>query len=72
MDPFIIPLAAGASYALPVLDLHGAPAGHYIIKATYTGVSISLRSCNGDMQGLSLIHYWTGVVESSTITAAIR
>jgi hypothetical protein len=72
MDPFIIPLVAAASYAFPVLDLNGAPAGHYIIKATYTGVSVSLRSCNGDMQGLSLIHYWTGAVESSTTTVAIR
>ena len=72
MDPFVVPLAAGVSYSLPVLDLHGAPAGRYIIKASITGVSIALRSCNLDMQGLSLIHYWTGVVESSTITANIR
>jgi hypothetical protein len=72
MDPLIIPLAAGASYSVPVLDLHGVPAGRYTVRATFTGVPISLRSCNLDMQGLSLIHYWTGSVESSTVTAEIR
>lgn len=72
MDPFIIPLAAGASYSLPVLNLQRAPAGRYSVKARYTGVPISSRSCNLDMQGLALIHYWTGAVDSNTITADIR
>ena len=72
LDPLIIPLAAGASYSLPALDLHGLPAGRHTLKAKLTGVPISLRSCSLDMQGLSLIHYWTGSVESSTVTAEIR
>ncbi len=71
MDPLIIPLAASAVYSLPVLDLRGAAPGRYLLKARYSGVPISLRSCNLDMQGLSLIHYWTGSVESNTITANV-
>jgi hypothetical protein len=72
LDPFTIPLAAGATYSLPVLDLRGAPAGRYIVKARYTGVPVPLRSLSLDVQGLSLVHYWTGTVESNTITADIR
>lgn len=72
LDPLIVPLPAGSAYSLPVLDLRGAAAGLYMLKARYTGVPISLRSCTLDMQGLSLIHYWTGTVESDTITADIR
>jgi hypothetical protein len=72
MDPLIIPLPAGAAYSLPVLDLRGAAAGRYVVKARYAGVPISLRSCNLDMQALSLVHYWTGTVESDRITVDVR
>ncbi len=72
LDPLTIALAAGATYSLPVLELRGLSAGRYIVKAKYTGVSLSLRSLNLDMQGLSLIRYWTGTVESNTLTADIR
>lgn len=72
MDPLIIPLAAGAAYSFPVLDLRQAAAGRYIVKARYTGVPTSLRSCNLDLQGLSLIHHWTGTVVSNTVTAEVR
>ena len=71
MDALIIPLPAGAVYSLPVLDLRRAAAGRYGIKARYTGVPISFRYSNLDMQGLSLIHYWTGTVESNTVTANV-
>ncbi len=72
MDPLIIPLAAGASYSLPVVDFKGASAGRYSVKAIYTGVPISLKSSNSDMQGLSLIHYWTGTIDSNTVAVEIR
>jgi hypothetical protein len=72
LDPFAIPLAAGATYSLPVLNLRIDLPGRYTLKAKYTGVLVPLRSLNSDVQGLSLIHYWSGTVESNTISADIR
>lgn len=71
-DYLIISLAMGATYSLPVLDLSAQPAGPYMVKARYTGESIPSRNLGSDVKGLSLIHYWTGTVESNTVSSHIR
>ena len=72
LDPFVVPLSAGASYSIPVLVLSGGKSGHYRVKAKYIGVALSLKTLNADMPGLSLIHYWTGVAESNVVTVELR
>lgn len=72
LDPMIVPLSVGAAYSLPIADLKGYRPGHYVLKAKYTGIAVPLRAANSDMQGLSLIHYWTGTVESRSVAVDLH
>ncbi len=78
LDPFLLPLPSGADFALAV-DLRNyiaprqevwklqlAP-GTYHLQASYEQLSDSEADANLDMQGIALIHLWTGKLASPSV-----
>lgn len=70
VDPFVVPLPAGARYtvALPLDKYIGADKpladGRYRIAAEFTGRGVLT---DRDMGGLALMKYWTGTVTSGEV-----
>lgn len=83
IDPMVIPLPPHATYSLE-LDLNqycapkehvwklDLPPGSYVLGAEYTGVGVPQRTANLDMQGLSLMPYWTGTIQSSVLNFTVK
>jgi len=83
IDPMFIPLPPNASYSLE-LDLNqycapkehvwklDLPPGSYALRAEYTGVGVQQRAANLDMQGLSLMPYWTGTIQSGVLNFTVK
>lgn len=78
MDPMVVPLPPGATFALGIdLTQYGAPKekdwqlnlspGHYMLQAEYTGIGVSQRTTNLDMAGIALMPFWTGHVQSANL-----
>jgi hypothetical protein len=78
VDPMVVPLPVGATFVLPIdLKDYSAPKekiwaldltpGEYTLRAEYTGIGVRQREANLDMQGISLMSYWTGAVDSNTL-----
>jgi hypothetical protein len=78
VDPFVLPLPAGASYTLPLplndnrffdpLNVGGTlKGGTCTIKARYTGRGVSFPQANLDYKAVSLMPYWIGTVESNEV-----
>ena len=78
IDPMVLPLPSGATFALMIdIEHYYAPAtkrwklnlspGHYTLRAEYTGVGISQRAANFDMLGVALMPFWTGRVQSNIL-----
>jgi hypothetical protein len=68
LDPWLIPLPAGAAYSVAV----SIPRGFQELFSTPADVQIRLTtqeigSPNGDLQGLQLIHVWIGTLTSDWI-----
>jgi len=79
IDPLVVPLPKGATFTLPVnLTDYISPKnnlwqvtlapGDYTISAAYAGVGVPQQGANLDMQGISLMPYWTGAVRSNAVT----
>lgn len=82
VDPLVVPLPAGATFTLRVdLADYGAPnrnlwtlnltAGSYSIQAEYEGKKVSMKEANADLQGLTLMPYWIGTIQSSVLDFVI-
>ncbi len=83
IDPMVIPLPPNAAYSVKLalnqycapkehvwkLDL---PPGSYALRAEYTGVGVPQRATNLDMQGLSLMPYWTGTIQSGVLNFTVK
>jgi hypothetical protein len=78
VDPMVVPLPVGATFLLPIdLKDYSAPKekiwdldltpGEYTVSVEYTGVGVPRRAANLDMQGVSLMPYWTGTVDSNKL-----
>ncbi len=78
VDPMVVPLPVGATFVLSIdLKDYSAPKekiwaldltpGQYTLSAEYTGVGVPQRAANLDMQGISLMPYWTGTVDSNAL-----
>jgi hypothetical protein len=78
LDPFILPLPAGATFSVPVvLDKYIAAAtedvdyklkpGTYFLEAQFTGIGVSQQDANLDVKGIALMPYWTGTVTSNRV-----
>jgi hypothetical protein len=78
VDPMVVPLPAGATFTVPIdLADYFAPKekiwkldltpGRYTLSAEYAGFGVPQRAANLDMQGISLMPYWTGTVNSRTL-----
>jgi len=78
IDPMVVPLPVGATFVLPIdLKDYSAPKeeiwaldltpGEYTLSGEYLGVGVPQRAANLDMQGISLMPYWTGTVDSNTL-----
>jgi hypothetical protein len=75
LDPFVVPLPAGASYALPCrLDKFADDETGDRIDWTAKGWRITaellgeaVTRANVDMQGLTLVRYWRGKVRSNEV-----
>jgi hypothetical protein len=78
VDPMVVPLPMGAAFVLPIdLKDYSAPKekiwaldltpGEYRLSAEYTGVGVPQRAANLDMQGISLMPYWAGTVDSNRL-----
>lgn len=73
VDPFVVPLAVGCTYALKVdFDNYwfvpvGAslPKGQYRITAIFDGKTADY--INLDMEGIALMPYWTGTIKSKEL-----
>jgi hypothetical protein len=83
VDPFVVPLPAGAVFTLPVnLASYISPKGHvgkmtlprgrYQLTGSYTGVGVPIKSASLDMRGVSLMPYWIGTVRSEAVVFTIR
>ena len=82
LDPLVVPLLQGATFAFLVkladyrspkanvwkIDL--AP-GRYILSAEYKGMAVTQRAANLDMQGIALMPYWTGTAESKALSFTV-
>jgi hypothetical protein len=82
LDPFIVPLPAGAALRLPLalskyalydssakLEQIGLAAyEQYTMSAELTGRGVGDTEANLDMKGLRLLRYWMGTAMSNTIT----
>ena len=77
-DPFLLPLPSGAEFALAVdLRKYIAPRqevwklqltpGTYHLQANYGQLSDSEADANLDMQGIALVHLWTGKITSQSV-----
>ncbi len=82
MDPMVVPLPVGSTFALPVdLKDYGAPdekvfetnlaGGRYTLRATYAGVAAPRQGTNSDMLGITFMPFWTGTVSSSALPFTI-
>ena len=82
IDPLILPLPKGSTFIFPInLADYISPKnnswkvtlipGKYRISAAYAGVGVSQRRANPDMQGISLMPYWTGAVRSNAVTFTV-
>jgi hypothetical protein len=78
VDPFILPIPAGATFSIPVdLDKYWAAAskdfdyklkpGSYSLEAQFTGKGVSQQEANLDVKGIALMSYWMGTVTSSRL-----
>ena len=78
VDPLIVPLPAGATFAFPVdLQSYVAPkadvwrvdfaAGTYSLQAEYAGAGVSSSEANLDVKGIALMPFWKGEVVSSPV-----
>ncbi len=73
LDPFVVPLAVGCSYVLSVnFDNHwfipigtSLPKGQYRVTAVFKGKGVV--HTNLDMEGISLMPYWTGEIKSKKL-----
>jgi hypothetical protein len=82
VDPFVLPLPAGARFTLPLnLDEDWAfravtadakLAGTCTIKARYSGKGVTYGEENLDTKGISLMPYWVGTVESNEVRFEVR
>jgi hypothetical protein len=83
VDPMIIPLPSNATYSVQLdLNQYSAPKEHiwkldlppgsYAVRAEYTGVAVPQRTANLDVQGLSLMPYWTGTIQSGVLNFTVR
>ena len=59
-------LASYISAKEHVWELELVP-GRYKLSAEYVGAAVSRRQANLDMQGMALMPYWTGTVDSNTL-----
>jgi hypothetical protein len=78
LDRMLVPIPVGATFALSI-DLRdysapkeqiwnlNLPPGQYTLRAEYTGSGVPLGAANLDMQGIVLMPYWTGTVESNIV-----
>ena len=82
IDPLVVPLPKGATFTLPVnLADYISPKnnvwqvtltpGAYTISVAYAGVGVPQQQANLDMQGISLMPYWTGAVRSNAVAFRI-
>ncbi len=82
IDPMVVPLPKGATLVLPIdLKDYWAPQekvwslsltpGQYALRAEYTGAAVPQRAANLDMQGIALMPYWTGTVESNALSFTV-
>jgi len=83
LDPMVVPLPVGVAYTVPI-DLRDyfdptqhvwsvhLSKGDYSLQAEYAGTPVSRQAVNGDLQGIALMPYWTGHVQSETIRFAVR
>ncbi|MFY9803413.1 MAG: hypothetical protein WA211_09780 [Candidatus Acidiferrales bacterium] len=78
VDPFVLPLPAGATFSIPVeLDKYWAAEskdfdyklkpGAYTLEAQFTGKGVSQQEANLDVKGIALMPYWTGTVTSNRL-----
>lgn len=78
VDPFVVPLPVGATFAIPI-DLskywpagskefnYKLKAGTFRIQAEFKGRSVSEKEANLDSKYAALLPYWEGVVESNEL-----
>ncbi len=73
LDPFVVPLAVGCTYVLR-LDFDSywlvpvgtsLPNGQYRVTAVFDGKFVD--HTNLDMEGISLMPYWTGTIKSKEL-----
>jgi hypothetical protein len=77
IDPFVLPLPAGASFTLPLnldddwafraVTADAKLTGPCTIKARYSGKGVSMSQAYLDSKGVSLMPYWMGTVESNEV-----
>lgn len=78
VDPFVLPVPAGATFSILVdLDKYWAAEskefdyklkpGIYSLEAQFTGRSVSQQEANLDVKGIALMPYWTGTVASNQL-----
>jgi hypothetical protein len=83
MDPLILPIPVGATFAIPAdLDNYWAAAskefdcklkpGSYSLEAPFTGRGVSQREANLDVKGIALMSYWMGTVTSNRLEFEVR
>lgn len=81
VDDFTVALRAGSTYALRLsLDNYWSPGtkdvakelppGRYRIRARFAGKRVTIT--NLDMQGVGLLNFWKGVVQSGIVELEIR
>ena len=69
MDPMVVPLPAGATFTVAIdLEDYVAPKEKiWNLDLTPGRYTLSAEYANLDMQGISLMPYWTGTVNSKTL-----
>lgn len=71
MDPFVVPLPAGASYIvhlqLSKIDQVMNPSKQYTARVEFKGKAVPQEATNLDSKGIALMPYWTGTTTSNTI-----
>jgi hypothetical protein len=76
LDPFVLPLPAGAAFSIPVVldnyivaeDVNYKPRpGTYFLEAQFTGRGVSQQEANLDVKGIALMPYWTSTVASNRV-----
>ena len=78
VDPFVLPVPAGATFSILVdLDKYWAAEskefdyklkpGTYLLEAQFTGRGVSQQEANLDVKGIALMPYWTGTVASNQL-----